>query len=178
MEILRTASDWARAEIFSSAFFIVIGVGFILVSAGFWQLGKTDIAKAYVIPFLVAGLLLSIIGIGLTYANNTRLDQFPRAYDQSPEAFVDTEIERVDATIKEYRNIVFTAIPIIIVLCAVVIGFVDVPRWRAISITTIAMMTVILLVDGTAHSRILAYKEQLLFAKSQPSPSSEAINKP
>jgi hypothetical protein len=33
--------------------------------------------------------------------------------------------------------------------------------WRAISITTIAMMIVILLVDGTAHSRIEAYYEQL-----------------
>ena len=35
------------------------------------------------------------------------------------------------------------------------------PLWRAISITTIAMLIVILLIDGTAHARIQVYKVQL-----------------
>ncbi|GAL76011.1 hypothetical protein JCM19275_2143 [Nonlabens ulvanivorans] len=33
---------------------------------------------------------------------------------------------------------------------------------RSISITTIAMLIVILLIDGTAHSRIENYHQQLL----------------
>ena len=69
MGILKTATDWAKAEIFSSSFFIVFGVLFVAVSIGFWQLGKTDLAKAYIIPTAVAGVLLLTIGIGLVYTN-------------------------------------------------------------------------------------------------------------
>lgn len=65
MEIIKTSIDWAKAEIFSSSFFIVFGIVFVAVSIGFWQLGKTDLAKAYIIPIAVAGVLLLTIGIGL-----------------------------------------------------------------------------------------------------------------
>ena len=41
MEILKTATDWAKTEVFSSAFFIIFGVVFVLASIGFWQMGKT-----------------------------------------------------------------------------------------------------------------------------------------
>ena len=65
MEIIKTSIDWAKAEIFSSSFFIVFGIVFVAVSIGFWQLGKTDLAKAYIISTAVAGVLLLTIGIGL-----------------------------------------------------------------------------------------------------------------
>ena len=45
MEILKTATDWAKAEVFSTTFFILFGIGFVAASIGFWQLGKTDLAK-------------------------------------------------------------------------------------------------------------------------------------
>jgi hypothetical protein len=47
------------------------------------------------------------------------------------------------------------------ILASLVLVFVDKPLWRAISITTIAMLIVILLIDGTAHARIQVYKAQL-----------------
>jgi len=54
-------------------------------------------------------------------------------------------------------------------LAALGIILLNSPTWRAICITTIAMMIVILLVDGTAHARIDAYKQELELAydKSQ-----------
>jgi len=39
--------------------------------------------------------------------------------------------------------------------------FINRPTWRVISITTIAMMIVVLLIDGTTHARIEAYNTQL-----------------
>ena len=45
MEILKLAIEWAKAEVFSSRFFIAFGVLFISASIGFWQLGKTELAK-------------------------------------------------------------------------------------------------------------------------------------
>jgi hypothetical protein len=167
MDILKTAQDWAKAEVFSTSFFIIMGVVFVLVSVGFWQLGKTDLARAYIIPTLVAGALLMTIGFGLFFTNKARITQFERAYNTDASAFVQSELERTESTLKEYKNVVFTAIPLIIAACALVIMFIDKPIWRASMITTIAMLVVILLIDGTAHARVDNYNKQLISIEKQ-----------
>lgn len=163
MDILKTATDWAKSELFSTPFFILFGLVFMAASIGFWQLGKSDMAKAYIIPTLVAGILLFIIGLGLFYTNKSRITEFETAYNKNASAFVESEIMRAESTLKEYKTVVFKAIPIIIIVAALLIIFINTPIWRAISITTIAMMIVILLIDGTAHARIKAYNEKLEF---------------
>ena len=160
MELLKLATDWAKAEVFSTRFFILFAILFLIASIGFWQLGKTDLAKAYIIPTLVAGLLLLIIGIGLNYTNIQRVQQFEKDFNTDETAFYQSEIERTESTLKEY-SVVFKVIPILIIIAALLILFINTPTWRAISITTIAMLIVILLVDGTAHSRIEAYHKEL-----------------
>ncbi|SHI61244.1 hypothetical protein SAMN04488096_10329 [Mesonia phycicola] len=161
MDILKTATDWAKSELFSTPFFILFGIVFAVASLGFWQLGKTDIARAYIIPTLVAGVLLVTIGLGLFFTNKSRITRFETAYNKDASVFVESEITRAEATLKEYNTIVFKAIPIIIIVAALSIIFINTPTWRAISITTIAMMIVILLIDGTAHARIEAYYKEL-----------------
>ncbi|NND63861.1 MAG: hypothetical protein HKN48_11795 [Flavobacteriaceae bacterium] len=160
MEILKLATDWAKAEIFSTRFFIFFAILFLIASLGFWQLGKTNLAKAYVIPTLVAGSLLMIIGLGLFFTNKSRITQFEKAFKADVPAFVQSEIERTESTLKEY-SIVFKVIPSLIIIAALLILFINTPTWRAIGITTIAMLIVILLVDGTAHARIEAYHKEL-----------------
>jgi hypothetical protein len=140
---------------------MVFGVAFMLASFGFWHLGKTDIARAYIAPTLVAGLMLLTIGLGLFFTNKARITQFETAYKTNVSTFVASEIVRAENTLKEYSIIVFKVIPIIIIVAAILIIFVNTPTWRAISITTIAMLIVILLIDGTAQARIDAYKKQL-----------------
>lgn len=167
MDILKTATDWARTEIFSTSLFIIMGIIFVIVSLGFWQLGKTDIAKAYVIPMAIAGSLLTIIGIGLTYTNYNRVSEFEVAHAENKIAFVDSEISRAESTLKEYKTIVFTAIPLIIASCGLGLIFFSSPMWRASMITILAMLSVILLIDGTAHSRIKLYYDQLIDVKEQ-----------
>lgn len=167
MDILKAATDWAKAELFSTPFFILFGVVFMAASMGFWQLGKTEMAKAYIIPTLVAGALLTIIGLGLFFTNKSRITQFETAYNRNASDFVASEIERAESTLKEYQNVVFTAIPIIIAACALVLLFANGPGWRASMITTIAMLVVILLIDGTAHARIDAYHKQLLSVENE-----------
>ena len=161
MDILKLATDWAKAEVFSTPFFIIFGILFILTSIGFWQLGKTDLAKAYIIPFLVSGILLLIIGLGLLFTNISRIKNFEIEYNKDASAFVESELFRVNKTLEEY-SIVFKVVPLIIVVSALLIIFISTPTWRAISITTITMMIVILIVDSNAHARIESYKEQLV----------------
>ncbi|MEG3659367.1 hypothetical protein V5097_18285 [Arenibacter palladensis] len=160
MELLKLATEWAKAEVFSTRFFIFFAILFLIASIGFWQLGKTDLAKAYIIPTLVAGLLLMTIGLGLFYTNKSRITQFEKAFNNDASAFYQSETERSESTLKEY-TVVFKVIPILIIVAALIILFISTPTWRAIGITTIAMLIVILLVDGTAHSRIEAYHKEL-----------------
>tara|TARA_R110002050_G_scaffold41242_1_gene100110 strand:- start:113561 stop:114064 length:504 start_codon:yes stop_codon:yes gene_type:complete len=160
MDLLKLATEWAKAEVFSTRFFILFAILFLIGSIGFWQLAKTDLAKAYIIPTLVAGLLLMTIGLGLFYTNKSRINQFEKAFTADASAFYQSEMERTESTLKEY-TVVFKVIPILIIVASLLILFINTPIWRAISITTIAMLIVILLVDGTAYARIQAYHKDL-----------------
>jgi len=161
MELLKIATEWAKAEVFSTRFFILFAILFLIASVGFWQLGKTDIAKAYIIPTLVAGVLLLTIGLGLFYTNKSRVTAFETAYEKDASAFVEAEYVRIEKALNEYRTVVFKVIPFIIIGAALLIVFMDKPIWRASAIMIIAMMVVILLIDSTAHDRIEDYKHQL-----------------
>ncbi len=167
MDILKASTDWAKAELISTPFFVLFGAIFIAASIGLCQVGKTDLAKAYIIPTLVAGTLLAIIGLGLYFTNKSRITQFEKAYQKNSVAFVTSELERADATLKEYKNIVFTVIPIIMAACLLVLFFVSTPIWRASMITTIGMLAVILFIDGLAHARIEEYNTKLLLAEQE-----------
>ena len=69
-------------------------------------------ASAYIIPTLVAGTLLVIIGLGLYFTNKGRHAKFPVAYEKDSAAFIESEIARAESTLKEYENVVFTAFPL------------------------------------------------------------------
>ena len=109
---------------------------------------------------MVAGILLLIIGSGLNYTNIQRVKQFKKDFNTDASAFYQSEIERSESTLKEY-TVVFKVIPILIIVAALLILIMNTPTWRAISITSIAMLIVILIVDGTAHSRIESYNTEL-----------------
>jgi len=103
----------------------------------------------------------------LFFTNKSRVTQFEEAYNKDASAFVESEIARAERTLNEYRTIVFKAIPLIIATCALLIIFLHAPVWRASMITVIAMMVVILLVDGTAYARIQAYYAELISVGNQ-----------
>jgi len=160
MELLNLSTEWAESEVFSTRFFILFAILFFIVSLGFWQLGKTDLAKAYIIPTFVAAILLLIVGLGLFYTNKSRIKQFSEEYKSNSILFFESEIKRTESTLKEYK-VVFKVIPLLIIFAALLILFFDSNTIRAISLTTIAMLIVVLLIDGTAHSRIESYNKSL-----------------
>lgn len=161
MDIVKAAMYWGRAEMFSAQFFILFAIIFLIASAGFWQLGKTGMAKAYIFPMLVCGMLLLAIGLGLFFTNKARVASFETAYQDNPSLFIQSEITRAEQTVTEYTTIVFKIIPVIIIVAALIFIVIDTPIWRAISTSTIAIMIVIMLVDINANARMEAYQEQL-----------------
>ena len=161
MDIIKFATEWAKAEVFSARFFIFFALLLLAGSAGFWQLGKTEIARSFIIPALVTGILLLAVGVGIFYANKSRITSFQEAYEKDAAAFVQSEIQRTDKSLGEYRTIVFKVIPMIIVVAALLIVFFQNPSVRAASILTIGMMVVILLVDSNANARLQEYRAAL-----------------
>lgn len=166
MDILRTATDWAKTEMLSNSVFILFGALFLAASLAFWQMGRTDMARAYVIPMAVAGALLLFLGGGLLYGTWKSLAAFGPAYADDAPAFVASEIARVDRTAAEYSLAVFKVMPLIVMTAAALVAVLHGPAWRASLVTTIAFLSVIMLVDSTAKARLEAYKDDLLSAKS------------
>lgn len=161
MDILSIAIQWAKDEIFSSKFFVAFAIIFILSAVGFWQLGKSELAKSFIIPTLVCGVLVLIIGVGLIYNNHTRIEKFTKEYENNKVEFVKSEIERTDKTISETNTTIYLIIPIIIIVATLLIIFIDKSVWRATCITVIAMMIVLLFVDSNSQSRIITYNKTL-----------------
>jgi len=167
MDILTAANDWAKAEIVSTQFFIFFGVLFLLGCLGFWQYGKTEVAKAFTYPLLVTGILLLILGFGLLFSTKSRHSNFKTEYQKDSNTFVKTEIARAEKTIDSYKKVALKVFPLIIVVASLLIVFIDKPIWRAISIATIAMMLVIILVDSNALARVEGYHKQLMLFEKQ-----------
>ncbi|MEL6721027.1 MAG: hypothetical protein AAFO82_00415 [Bacteroidota bacterium] len=161
MNIVKAASDWAKAEIFSAQIFIFCGVLFLLGSTAFWQLGKTVLTNALIFPVLVAGVLLLAAGLGFYFSNKTRLSNFESDFKANPATFIESEIERTEKTIDSYENVAFKVFPAIIVLAVLLLIFIDRPIWRAINIVIIGFFVVTILLDSKAHSSIKVYREQL-----------------
>lgn len=164
MDILKASTDWARAEVFSAKISLLLSLLFFLAALGFWQLGKTSMAKALVWPMLVAGVLTAAVSAGLYFANKPRITQFEAAYNSGAKTFVQTETERT-AKSKHDLALVFKVLPLIIIAAALLIVFVNTPLWRAIGITTIALMTVLMFIDSNTSARNNAYHQQLLAEK-------------
>jgi len=164
MDILKMSTDWAKAEVFSAKIVLLLSLLFFFAAFGFWQLGKTDMAKAFVWPMLVSGILLVVVSAGLYFANKPRITQFETAYNTDAKAFVQTEIERT-AKSQNDLALVFKMLPLIIVAAALIIIFVKTPLWQAVGITTIALMTILMLIDSNTNARNTEYHQRLLTEK-------------
>ena len=164
MDILKLSTDWAKAEVFSAKISLLLSLLFFLAALGFWQLGRTAMAKAFVWPMLVAGVLIVAVSAGLYFANKPRVTQFETAYNTDAKAFVRTETERTAKSQNDFA-LVFKALPLILIAAALLIMFVNTPLWRAIGITTIALMTALMFIDSNTDARNTAYHQRLLTEK-------------
>ncbi len=167
MDILTLAQQWAKQEAFSSKFFILAAVLFFAISIGFWKFGQSEIARSYIYPTCICGLLLLIIGGGLVYNDTRRYNTFPSEYRENPEAFLQAELARSEKTSVSSYNTIYRTIPVLIIVAALLIIIFDKPIVRASCITTIAFLSVLLFVDSTAQSRIKTYHDKLTTYQSQ-----------
>lgn len=164
-DVLKLSTDWAKAEVFSGKMVAVISLLFLLSAFGFWQFGKTPVAKAFVYPLLVAGLLMIAIAAGLYFTNKPRILSFETAYENNPHEFIQSEIARTAKSQKDLATIVFKVLPLIVIAAALLIMVVSTPVWRAIGITAIVLMSCLMFIDSNTAARNTNYHQQLLDLK-------------
>lgn len=161
MDILKVSTDWAKAEMLSNGFFALFGVMFVVASLGFWLRGETDMARAFVIPTLVAGVLFLILGVGLFYGTWKSLAGFAPAFAEDAAGFIASEIERIDRTMATYVTAAFKVMPMMIAAASVLIVVLHGPGWRAAMITAIVFLSLATAIDSNANARLGAYKAAL-----------------
>ena len=160
MDIIKLSTDWAKAEVFSAKIVWLFSIIELVAAVGFWYLGRTAMAKAFGWPLLVAGLFLVIIGAGLFFSNNPKIDRFKMLYQEDPKTFVQQEIQRTAKSEREL-TMVFKVLPAIIIAAALLILLVSAPLWRAIGITVIVTAAFLMVVDSNTSARNSSYHSQL-----------------
>lgn len=164
MDILKLSTDWARAEVFSAKMIWIYSLFLLLVASGFHLWGKTLMAKAFVWPLIVAGILMIIVGTGLYLANKPRIVQMEVDYKTDVKSFVKKELLRTAKSQSDF-DLVFKILPLISIAAALLIVFTSTPLWRTIGITTILLMVSLMLIDSNTEARNADYHQQLLIAQ-------------
>ena len=121
-------------------------------------------AKAFVWPLFIAGLLLAAVSAGLYIANKPRIAQFEAAYKNDANAFIQNEIIRT-AKSKHELALVFKVLPAIIIAAATLVVFSQAHLWRAIGVATILLMTLLMLIDSNTDARNTAYHQNLIHVR-------------
>lgn len=160
MDIIKLSTDWARSEVFSSKVVCLFSIIELCAAFGFWQLGRTPMAKAFVWPLSIAGLFIALIAAGLFFANNPRIDRFEKEYRLDPDAFVQSEIQRTEKSQGELA-LVFKILPAVIVLAAILILLVPASIWRAIAVTLIVNAAFLMIVDSNTEARNDGYHYEI-----------------
>jgi ABC-2 type transport system permease protein len=164
-DIVKLSTDWAKAEVFSGKMVWFFSVLFLLAAIGFWYLGKTTMARAFVWPLLIAGIFLIAVGAGLFFTNSARVTGFEIAYHQNPKAFVQQEISRTDDSEKQFKFVFSILSAIIIISALIIVASPGAPNWKAICITLILTASFLMVVDSNTDARNTAYHSILSASK-------------
>jgi len=161
MDILKQSVSWAEGEVLSAKLTLLYSLLIFIAAIGFWQLGKTQLAKALVVPMFVTGFLIVTIGIGLFYANHKRVTGFRTEYENSPATFIQKEKLRTETSMNAYKG-VFRFVPALIIAAALLLIFFPAPVCRAIGIAVILLCVSVLVIDGNGDARNTAYHNLIL----------------
>ena len=160
MDLLKLSTDWAKAEVFSAKMVWLVSIFVLATALGFSYWGKTIMAKAFIWPMLISGILLVAIGAGLFFTNRPRITQFEQTYREDPSAFLQQELQRTAKSQKEL-SLVFIVLPALLILAALLILFVPSPAWRGIAITLALFAVLLMAIDSNTDARNTRYHEQL-----------------
>lgn len=172
MEWIDYTNKWLTGEIREDVAIIVAGVVLLILSVLTWRFGTSESARAIVIPLLVAAILLIAMGAGLAYNNHNRREQFAQQYQESQQAFLESEKARVEEFMKIYPQTIIVSA----VMMAAGIGlfaFCSKPTLRASALVLILIALTALTIDFFSKERGIIYQNELSSVQIQTEQGSE-----
>ena len=154
--------NWYNGEIFEGKFILGFGISLIIIALIFYFIGNTSGAKALLFPFLVTGFIFICIGTGMIYSNSQKIANVEQNYNQDNQAFINTEIKRVE----DFQYLYPMSIGISLVSFLVALGllyFVKNIHWQAIAIALILFGSAFAVIDYFSKERATIYYEKLTF---------------
>ena len=172
MEWIDYTNKWLTGEIREDVAIIVAGVVLLILSVLAWRFSTSESARAIVIPLLVAAILLIAMGAGLAYNNHNRREQFAQQYQESQQAFLESEKARVEEFMKIYPQTIIVSA----VMMAAGIGlfaFCSKPTLRASALVLILIALTALTIDFFSKERGIIYQNELSSVQIQTEQGSE-----
>jgi len=161
MDILKIATDWAKIELISNSVFILASVIFLSVSL-FLQIGARESHfSTYSPPFVIAAILLLILGAGLLFSTWQHSTNLEFQFQQDMTLFIQAELTRAEKTISQYKlavNVIFPALGLIS-FCILLVFQND--QVRASAITSVIVLLILITVDTAAKERLVKYTKDL-----------------
>lgn len=96
MNFIEHALNWCKDKIFEGKLVVAFGLLTIISAFIFWKIGTTPNAKAMLYPLIIVGFIFTVLGVGMLINNPKRINEFPKQFQENPEAFLKSEKERVE----------------------------------------------------------------------------------
>ena len=161
MNFLQHTLDWYNGEAFEASLIGIFGVIVLIVALLFWKLGFTPNAKYLVIPLVVFGLLLSIMGTIGFISNKNKLTELKRTEIINEIEFIQSEAERVEGFQWLYTfTIILAAVSFFLAVCFFI--FSNSKQLQAIGIVIILLGLTGLVIDYFSKERADFYYNKIL----------------
>lgn len=144
------------AEKQESILFLIIGIAAFVTAIVFFFFLKTNFYKGAVIPLLLIGLLMGVVGYTIYKRSDSDRMRNVYAYDMNPSELKEKELPRMKAVMKSFIVYRYTEIFLFLVGAALYIYFIrDVKNefWRGFGLGLAIMALVALTTDFFAEKR-------------------------
>ena len=159
MDILKIATDWAKIELISNSVFVLASIIFLSVSFFLQICARESHFSTYSLPFLIAAILLLILGAGLlfsTWQHSTNLE-----FQPDKALFIQAELTRAEKTISQYKLALYVIFPALGLISFCVLFVFQNDQVRASAITSVIVLLILIIVDTAAKERLVKYTKDL-----------------
>lgn len=161
MKFVEYSIQWAKGEQFEGWCIAIEGIFILFLAFILWKFGSSLNAKSLVIPSLIFGLLFSLMGTYMIYANGQRQVTFRQSFEINSEQFLKDEKKRVEDFQFMYpASLAISAICFLVTLVAFV--WADNPNFHAIGIILSVFGLSLIVIDYFSKERAMTYYQHIL----------------
>ena len=156
MDFLQHTHEWLAGEMFEAICIATGGVLLLALALLALIYGSTPGASSFVIPFIVAALILIVGGVAGYRTNVKRIPLFSEQYKSNQRAFVTAEKARVETFDDIYRNAKIVSIISLIVGLGMAY-FLKNPHLQSIGLALIVLAIATVFIDHFSKERAVEY---------------------